>query len=279
MVDYYLKAPAKQVTLEIYDPSGKLVRRFASGAKQPAYPPLPIAPRWLPKPVVLENSAGMHRFVWDLRWSSSGTLEEIEEADAYGAPHGPRVTPGIYQIKLTVDDETFTQNLKVEMDPRSSATSAELDQQLHLALEIFGEVHRSRRAVAEISAVKKHLAEVQQKVVSNPALLKQVTDVQAAIAKIEKGSGTASPDSMGLDAANSGLASALRVVEGGDRTTPAQAIELYHQSDAAAKARIADWTKLKSTELPQLNNALQKDGIDPIQISQIEREVEYLVSQ
>ncbi len=279
VVDYYLKAPAKQVTLEIYDPSGKLVRRFASGAKQPAYPPLPIAPRWLPKPAVLENSTGMHRFVWDLRWNSSGTLEEIEEAEAYGAPHGPRVTPGIYQIKLTVDDETFTQNLKVEMDPRSSATSAELDQQLHLALEIFGEVHRSRRAVAEISAVKKHLAEVQQKVASQPALLKQVTDMQAAIAKIEKGSGTASPDSMGLDAANSGLASALRVVEGGDRTTPAQVVELYQQSAAAAKARIAEWTNLKSTELPQLNHALQKAGVPAIQISQIEREVEYLVSQ
>ena len=85
------------------------------------------------------------------------------------------------------------------MDPRSSATSAELDEQLRLALEIFGEVHRSRRAVAEISAVKKHLAEVQQKVASKPALLKQVTDMQAAIAKIEKGSGRASPDSMGLE--------------------------------------------------------------------------------
>ena len=84
---------------------------------------------------------------------------------------------------------------------------------------------------------------------------------------------------MGLEAANSGLASALRVVEGGDRTSPSQAIELYHQSDEAAKARIAEWTKLKSTELPRLNDALQKAGVPPIQISEIEREVEYLVSQ
>jgi hypothetical protein len=54
---------------------------------------------------------------------------------------------------------------------------------------------------------------------------------------------------------------------------------VYRQSDEAAKARIAEWTKLKSTELPRLNNALQKGGISPIQISQIEREVEYLMSQ
>ncbi len=279
VVDYYLKAPAKQVTLEIYDPSGKLVRRYASGAKEPTYPPLPIAPRWLPKPVVLENSAGMHRFVWDLRWSNSGSPEEIEEEEGYGAPRGPRVTPGIYQLKLTVDGDSFTQNLKVEMDPRSAATSAQLDEQLRLGLEIFGAVRRSRRAVAEISAVKKHLDQVPQALAGHPELLKQVAQLQTAITKIEKGSAPPAPETMGLEAANSGLASALRVVEGGDRTAPAQAIELYQQSDAAAKARIAEWTNLKSTQLAQLNHALQKAGVQPLRISEIEREAEHLVSQ
>ena len=277
VLDYYLKSPAKQVTLEIYDPSGKLVRRFASGAKQPTYPPLPIHPRWLPKPAVLDNAAGMHRFVWDLRWSNSGSSEEIEEDEGYRAPRGPRITPGIYQIKLIVDGDDFKQNLNIEMDPRSSATSAELDEQLRFGLEIFGEVHRGRRAMAEIGAVKKRLEQVQQKLGSHPLeLLKQVSELQTAIAKIEKGSG---PSMMGLEAANSGLASALRVVESGNRTTPSQAIEVYQQSDEAAKARIGEWTKLKSTELPRLNNALQKVGVAPIQISQIEREVEYLTSQ
>ncbi len=131
--------------------------------------------------------------------------------------------------------------------------------------------------MAEIGAVKKRLEQVQQKLGGHqPELLKQVSELQAAIAKIEKGSG---PSMMGLEAANSGLASALRVVESGNRTTPSQAIEVYKQSDEAAKARIAEWTKLKSTELPRLNDALQKGGVAPIQISQIEREVEYLMSQ
>jgi hypothetical protein len=131
--------------------------------------------------------------------------------------------------------------------------------------------------MAEIAALKKHLEQVQQKLGDHqPELLKQVSELEAAIAKIEKGSG---PSIMGLEAANSGLASALRVVESGNRMAPSQAIEVYRQSDEAAKARIAEWTKLKSTELPRLNNALQKRGVVPIQISQIEREVEYLVSQ
>jgi photosystem II stability/assembly factor-like uncharacterized protein len=277
VLDYYLKSPAKQVTLEIFDPSGKLVRRFGSGTKPPTYPPLPIHPRWLPKPMLLENAAGMHRFVWDLRWSNSGSSEEIEEDEGFRAPRGPRAVPGIYQIKLIVNGDNFTQNLKVEMDPRSSATSAGLDEQLRLGLEIFGELHRSRRAMAEIGAVRKHLEQVQQKLSGHqPELLKQVLELQVAIAKIEKGSGLSM---MGLEAANSGLASALRVVESGDRMAPSQAIEVYQQSDEAAKTRIAEWTTLKSTELRRLNNALQKGGISPIEISQIEREVQYLMSQ
>ena len=236
MIDYYLKSPAKEVKLEIFDAGNKLVRRFASGQKpEEKRPPLPIAERWLPKPVALENTTGMHRFVWDLRWSSSGT-DEIEEDEGFGAPRGPKVAPGNYHLKLTVDGQSFVQNLKVEMDPRSQATKAELDEQQRLGLEIFGEVHRARRALAEIGAVKKRLSDVKPQLAEkNPELLTQVASIEAAITKIQKGS--QSPiATMGLEAASAGLASALRVVEGGDRTVPSQAIELYHQSDEAAKA-------------------------------------------
>ena len=54
---------------------------------------MPIAARWLPKPVVLDNGAGMHRFCWDLRWNSSGTSEELEDEE-FGAPRGPKVDSG-----------------------------------------------------------------------------------------------------------------------------------------------------------------------------------------
>ena len=168
MIDYYLKSPAKEVKLEIFDSNNKLVRRFSSGQKTEAKdPPLPIAERWLPKPVVLESSPGMHRFVWDLRWSSSGTGEE-EEDEGFGAPRGPKIAPGTYQLKLIVDGQIFMQNFKVEMDPRSQATQAELDEQQRLGLEIFGEVRHARRALAEIGAVKKQLSEAKSQLRKEP---------------------------------------------------------------------------------------------------------------
>jgi photosystem II stability/assembly factor-like uncharacterized protein len=279
VIDYYLKSAAKEVKLEIFDPNNKLVRRFSSSQKrEERYPPLPIAERWLPKPVVLENSAGAHRFVWDLRWSSSGTSEEVED-EGYGAPRGPRAVPGTYQLKLIVDGEILIQNLRVEIDPRARAAAAELQDQLRLGLEIFGEVHRARRALAEIGAVKKRLSEVKQQLAGkNPEILEQVTAVETAIMHIERGS--KAPNAIaGLETASNGMSSALRVVEGSDRTIPSQAIDVYRESADAAKRAIAEWAQIKAAELTKLNHALLHAGIDTIQVSEIERAVEDFMTE
>src|ERR1700735_1524008 len=61
-------------------------------------PPVPIAERWFPKPEVLETNPGMHRFVWDLRWGSSGGPSMDEESE-YRSPRGPKVVPGIYTVR------------------------------------------------------------------------------------------------------------------------------------------------------------------------------------
>ena len=108
MIDYYLPSSAKKVVLDILDSNGKLVRRFSSDRqKEPKHPPMAIAERWIPKPIPLQATAGSHRFLWDLRWGSSGA-SDAEEDSGFGAPRGPRVVPGTYQLKLTVDGNTLT---------------------------------------------------------------------------------------------------------------------------------------------------------------------------
>jgi photosystem II stability/assembly factor-like uncharacterized protein len=273
IVDYYLKSPAQQITLEIFDGDNKLVRRYVSGSKPPQRPPLPIAPRWFPKPPALETTPGMHRFVWDLRWSSSGAAGDVED-EGFGAPPGPRAVPGTYQVKLTIDGKSFTQPLVVKMDPRSSASVKVLADQLRLGLEIFGEARKGHHTAAEITSVKKHLDELKPQLADKPALLSQVNGVEKSIADIEAGNKNAVGSSMGLEAANTGLGSSLRAVESGDRTVPSQAVEVYQQSDEAFKARLADWQKLKSTQIAQLNQALQQAGLPALRISQMENDDE-----
>jgi len=110
VIDYFLKSPADSVKLEIFDAQNKLVRRISSEEKnQVKHATLPVAERWVPKPETLEKTAGMHRFVWNLAWGSSWGPTADEEAE-FRNPSGPKVIPGNYEVRLTVDGQSQKQS-------------------------------------------------------------------------------------------------------------------------------------------------------------------------
>jgi len=280
MIDYFLQSPASAIRLEVFDAEQNLVRKFSS--EDPVtkkHPPLPVAERWFPKPEVLEKTAGMHRFVWNLTWGTSGGPSADEDAETRN-PSGPKAVPGDYQVRLTVDGKVQSQSLKVVMDPRSPATSQVLAQQLQLGRQMFGETVEARRALAEIASVQKQLAVVQQKVTSQRAQLKSaVAEAESAIGKILTNKEHAAERAPGLQDSYADLASALRVVESGDRAVPSQAIAVYQESSQQVKVRIAEWARFKQTRLAQLNQQLREANLAPIVIAEIERQVEFLTSR
>lgn len=283
VIDYGIQSPAKKVTLEILDSNGKVVRHFSSSDPVPPMPQMaPIAERWFPTPQRLLVTPGMHRFLWDLSQGSSdlGNGSVDVAGDEEDAPKGPRVAPGMYQVRLTVDGKSFTQPLEIVMDPRSSATPAVLQQQQEVGLRIYADTLRSRQAMAEIESVQKRLTDMQPQLAQHAELAASAKQVEQAIAQIvggNGGQGNAKTD--GLRAANTGLTSAMRVVESGDRTIPSQAMELYQQSSQAMNQRVQQWQKLKKTEIEQLNQQLQKAKMTPLQVSRIEQEVFYQMTR
>jgi hypothetical protein len=64
--------------------------------------------------------------------------------------------------------------------------------------------------------------------------------------------------------ATGGLQAVLRVVEGGDRATPEQVMEVYRLADDAAKSRIAEWEKLKAGGLADFERVLRKSVRQPV---------------
>ncbi len=285
MIDYFLPASANTVRLEVFDAQQNLVQQFSSEDPSAGkHLSLPVAERWLPKPEVLEKTAGMHRFVWNLAEGSSGGPSLDEEAE-YRAPSGPKAVPGVYQIRLAVDGQTQNQPLKVIMDPRSPATSETLRQQLQLGRQIFGEIMEARRALGEIVSVQKQLTDIQQKLgqekseTQRAQLNSALAEAQSGILTILANKGHAADEDLGLKEGYAGLASALRAVESGDRAVPSQAIAVYKESSPQVKARIADWTRFKQTRLTQLNQQLRQANLAPIAIAEIQREVEFLMSR
>jgi photosystem II stability/assembly factor-like uncharacterized protein len=122
---YYLKsAAAGPMTLEVFDASNKLVRRFSSDDKAaPVDPLLNVPTYWLRPFQPLETTAGMHRFVWDLHATPSGggrggpPISAIIH-DTPAGPQGEWMSPGNYTVKLTVDGQTYTKSLTIKADPR-----------------------------------------------------------------------------------------------------------------------------------------------------------------
>jgi hypothetical protein len=282
MIDYFLKSGTGNVTLEIFDGQGKLVSKYSLDVKSDVksdvkhsekQPSLPIAERWLPKPEGLEKTPGMHRFVWNLAW---GNVEANADEDYENRnPSGPKVVPGNYQVRLTVDGRVQNRMLKVVMDPRCTATPAILQRQLELGLTMFAEAREARRALGEIGSVRKELTGVQQKIGGeNAALSSAVAEALAEVSKIVSNKGSVPWEPGGLQDAFTGLASALRAVESGDREVPAQAIDVYRESSERAKAGIAAWEKFKQTKLRELNQKLQEGNVDPVTVSAVEADLE-----
>ncbi len=119
IIDYYLGTNADKVAVEILNPAGESIRRWSSDDKSTPVDPdkLDIPAFWVKAPPTLSTAKGMHRWVWDLRPTPPA-------APAGGGGGGgfrrgaSSALPGIYTVKLTAGDRTFTRKLVVKMDPR-----------------------------------------------------------------------------------------------------------------------------------------------------------------
>jgi photosystem II stability/assembly factor-like uncharacterized protein len=164
VVDYYLpSAPAHSVVIEILDSKGEVLNSYNSeapvlrpgrantGANMPgvggagpeSQPDPDAAPvrRATPPPRVTKT-AGLNRFVWDLR-NQAGVI----------------LPPGQYQVRLKSGIVNQTQPLNVLIDPRVAAdgvTLADLQEQ-------FEHNQRTRALVSEVNQLVVRVREAQNK--------------------------------------------------------------------------------------------------------------------
>ncbi len=155
-----------------------------------------------------------------------------------------------------------------------------MQRQLELGQQVYGDALEARRALAEVAAVQKQLADREQKLGEQNSALKPIlAEAQAGIAKILTTKKEVTPQSGGLEDGYSELASALRVIESGDREVPSQAIAVYKEGSQRVKVGISGWNIFKQEKLPPLNQKLREGNLAPIAISEIEQEVQFLMAR
>jgi len=279
-VDYFLKgnSPAA-VTLEILDSSGKLVRRFSSADKPAPVDPkeLPIPTYWIRPPEPLSAQAGFHRFVWDLHFPPPDALEhEYPIAAVYRntarQPLGPWALPGDYTVRLTVAGKTQTQPLKVEMDPRVTASAEDLRNQFEVATRLTAAMHSDFEALQQVKALRKELTAVRDRAAQSP-----VADAVAALDKkaaaLEESAprfGAGGPDEVAAPAftrLNRSLATLLEIVQGADaKPTPRVAADVA-ETEKALASQLAAWKEIQSGDIAALNQELKKSSLPAVGVT------------
>ena len=220
IVNYYLKAAAKSVSIEILDAQGGLVRKYSSddpaeplveGRNTPDY--------WLRPHRPLLAGAGLHRFVWDMhheRPAVGGFSYPISAtfANTPRTPFGSWAAPGKYTVRLTVDGKTQAQPLIVKMDPRVKATAADLKLMYDTSRAIDAMLRRSANALRDLRAGAKTAA---------------TTDLDQRLSR-----------------ASAPLGQLFGAVESADAAPMPVVLEAWKATSAAVEPLLAEWEKMKA---------------------------------
>jgi len=278
VIDYALPQEATgPVTLEILDGAGKVVRKYAStDAPEATMEELSkqlIPLYWLRMPTTLPATPGMHRWVWDLHYTTptAGNYEYPISAVPYQTPRtpqGPLALPGTYTVRLSAAGKVLSAPLTIKIDPRVYATAADLESLFAQQSKLAGMVSKSAAASMQVHSAQEQLAAVSKKVES---------PLKDAVEKLDKElddllNGQKKPgeveQSPGLDDVAGGSAGLYEQVGMADAApTAVQVKAAEHASEELAEV-LAHWQHSKESSIPALNHQLEAAHLPPLNLEQ-----------
>jgi hypothetical protein len=277
IINYTLKAAVSgPVALEIFDSANNLVRRFSSADKPDAIAAIVkevnIPPYWIRPSQPLSTAAGMQRFVWDMHYAPPVVDRyEYPIAAIYGDtprhPLGPWVMPGDYTVKLTVGGKSYTQPLKVAMDPRVKTTPAELANQFALSQQVYNGARQTRVGIEQVRKLRAHLKSLRERAGQGAmADAIQAFDQKAAAIEGSGGGprGGGGGGEMNLARMNGTLLALLALLQEADAPPTTQAVAAVKQTEQPLAAILLRWNEFKSKDVKAFNEQLRQANLPPI---------------
>jgi hypothetical protein len=282
-IDYSLQeGTAGSVTLEILDASGKLVRKYAStDAPESTLAELEkqlIPMYWLRMPKTLPGTPGMHRWVWDLRYTTptatrySYPISAVPH-DTPREPEGPHALPGTYTVRLTAGGKVLTAPLTVKMDPRVHATPAELASLFAEESKLAAMVTKGSSAALQVHSAREQLAATAK--TAGPAVKEAIEKVDKELGELlsgrrSPGGGEAEP---GLDDAAGESAGLYQEVGSSDAAPTAVQVKAAEHAGAELAEALKRWEHTKTILLPALNRQLEAAHLPQVNLAEMPQDM------
>jgi hypothetical protein len=279
VVYYSLKAkPTTDLVLEFLDANGKSINKFTTRLPRPSAEGQPAAAQPQPSgeeggfgggaPARATTDVGLNRFVWDMRYPEAVRFPGM--ILWAGQTQGPRIVPGNYQVKLTVDGQTLTETFTVKPDPRLTLSPADYAKQLDLSLKIRDKLTETHNAVLQIRDIKKQVDDLVKRVGpqskpiadSGNGLIKKLTEVEEALYQTKNQS---SQDPLNFPIRlNNKLAALLGVVSRGEFVPTEQSFEVYNDLGSKIDAQLTKLSQIVKTDVPAFNQTVKDANIPAI---------------
>jgi photosystem II stability/assembly factor-like uncharacterized protein len=186
-VYYFLKDKAAgEVTIDVLDSQSRVIRTLSSVPREVDNSSDNQNPEDLKK-AALAIEPGVQRAVWDLRYEGAKKIRNAK-IDTGDPVVGPRVSPGAYTVRLTVDGKSLTAPLRVVPDPRGDLAQADLDAQAAFGVRVRDDISKLTGLVDQLRSIrdqlKARIAALEPRK-SESAIADLVKSAQAAIAKAD----------------------------------------------------------------------------------------------
>ena len=260
MLHYFLKnKPGTQdsIKIEVLNAAGDLIRSFSSQSKEDKMDGL---------------KAGGNRFVWNLRYPD---VKKFDGLILWSTGlSGPRVVPGEYRVRLSVNGKTQEQPFSILPDPRTSAGPADFQQQFEFVkgcADKLSEMHTSIKNIRDLREQMKGLGGRLPDEARLKPLRDQIKRIDSLSTSIEttlyQTKNRSSQDPLNYPVRlNDKLGNLMELSAEGDYPPTVQALEVRDMLFRLIDTELAQWKAVQERELPVLNRLVHDLGVDVVRV-------------
>ena len=274
IIDYYFKtAPKEEVSLDILDTSGKVVRHLSSKEKKEGEQP-PEWPDRVERVKTIPANEGMNRFAWDLRYD-----DPIQIPGAFYSgtgPKGPLALPGDYQVKLTIGGKSQTAPLHLAVDPRTKGSEAALQKQFTLSMQVSDRSSQLHQAVNEIRDLKSQIQTLHKRFGDDQrlklaldaadALDHKMSGVEQRLIQVNmKGSeaNLAFPNML-----NERFDTFSHTIDVGDTEPTKPQLDVFQLLSSQLEEQLKKWAQIKNEDVPKVSELIKQANLPALIITE-----------